>query len=186
MQAGPAISSIQSFISHFKEVFSRSDGEISAGEQLYHLSQGNMSTQEYALRFRSLAAASGWNERSLLITYRLGLNPQLRLQLAALDDSMGLERFIQHSIRCSDRIQSYQLHSSTTTLLHPSETTKPSEPEPMIIDAGKLTAAERQRRLTRGLCMYCGASGHVRVNCPIRPIRTSVSVSYFEEEKMQP
>ncbi|KAL0159219.1 hypothetical protein M9458_042944, partial [Cirrhinus mrigala] len=105
---GPAAHSIHAFTTHFKEVFGRSDGEVSAGEQLYHLKHGLMSTQEYSLRFRTLAAASGWNERSLLTTYRLGLEPKLRLQLAALDDNMGLEKFIQLSLYCSERIQSYQ------------------------------------------------------------------------------
>ncbi|KAL0150107.1 hypothetical protein M9458_054534 [Cirrhinus mrigala] len=148
-QARPPTHSSQAFIAHFKEVFGRSDGEVSAGEQLYHLKQGAMTTHEYSLRFRTLAAASGWNERSLLTTYRLGLEPKFRLQLAALDDNMGLEKFIQQSLRCSDRMKSYQSNQETVSnaLLRPSEPINPSEPEPMIIESGKLTSAERQRRL---------------------------------------
>ncbi|KAL0186347.1 hypothetical protein M9458_018017, partial [Cirrhinus mrigala] len=187
-QGGPAAHSIHTFTTHFKEVFGRSDGEVSAGEQLYHLKQGLMSTQEYSLRFRTLAAANGWNERSLLTTYRLGLEPKLRLQLAALDDNMGLEKFIQLSLRCSERIQSYQCNQEpvNNALLRPSEPASPSEPEPMILESGRLTSAERQRRLTRGLCIYCGASGHVRLNCPLRPVRTAVSVIPTDREKMHP
>ncbi|KAL0177569.1 hypothetical protein M9458_026463, partial [Cirrhinus mrigala] len=187
-QGGPAAHSIRTFITHFKEVLGRSDGEVSVGEQLYHLKQGVMSTQEYSLRFRTLAAASGWNERSLLTTYRLGLEPKLRLQLAALDDNMGLEKFIQLSLRCSERIQSYQCNQEpvNNALLHPSEPASPSEPEPMILESGRLTSAERQRRLTQGLCMYCGASGHVRLNCPLRPVRTAVSGIHTDREKMHP
>ncbi|KAL0177344.1 hypothetical protein M9458_026238, partial [Cirrhinus mrigala] len=185
-QGGPAAHSIHTFTTHFKEVFGRSDGEVSAGEQLYHLKQGLMSTQEYSLRFRTLAAASGWNERSLLTTYRLGLEPKLRLQLAALDGNMGLEKFIQLALRCSERIQSYQCNQEpvNNALLRPSEPASPSEPEPMILESGRLTSAERQRRLTRGLCMYCGASRHVRLNCPLRPVRTAVSVIPTDREKM--
>ncbi|KAL0195066.1 hypothetical protein M9458_008638, partial [Cirrhinus mrigala] len=187
-QGGPAAHSIHTFTTHFKEVFGRSDGEVSAGKQLYHLKQGLMSTQEYSLRFRTLAAASGWNERSLLTTYRLGLEPKLRLQLAALDDNMGLEKFIQLSLRCSERIQSYQCNQEpvNNALLRPSEPASPSEPEPMILESGRLTSAEQQRRLTRGLCMYRGASGHVRLNCPLRPVRTAVSVIPTDREKMHP
>ncbi|KAL0154280.1 hypothetical protein M9458_050393 [Cirrhinus mrigala] len=187
-QAGPPTRSIQAFIAHFKEVFGHADEKVSAGEQLYHLKQGNMTTHEYSLCFRTLAAASGWNERSLLTTYRLGLEPKLRMQLAALDDNMGLEKFIQQSLRCSDRLKTYQSNQETvsTALLRPSEPVNPSEPEPMIIESGKLTSAEPQRRLTRGLCMYCGASGHVRLNCPLRPVRTSVSGIHSEIENMHP
>ncbi|KAL0176948.1 hypothetical protein M9458_029278 [Cirrhinus mrigala] len=184
-QGGPAAHSIHTFTTHFKEVFGRSDREVSAGEQLYHLKQGLMSTQEYSLRFRTLAAASGWNERSLLTTYRLGLEPKLRLQLAALDDNMGLEKFIQLSLRCSKRIQSYQCNQEpvNNALLRPSEPASPSEPEPMILESGRFTSAERQRRLTRGLCMYCGASGHVRLNCPLRPVHTAIGI--LHQEKIQ-
>ncbi|KAI2661123.1 Transposon Tf2-9 polyprotein [Labeo rohita] len=187
-QAGPPTRFIQAFIAHFKEVFSHADEKVSAGEQLYHLKQGTMTTHEYSLRFRTLAAASGWNELSLLTTYRLGLEPKLRLQLAALDDNIGLEKFIQQSLRCSDRIKFYQSNQETvsTALLRPSEPVNPSELEPMIIESGKLTSAERQRRLTWGLYMYCGASGHVRLNCPLRPVRTSVSGIHSDIENMHP
>ncbi len=57
-----------------------------------------MSIKQYSLKFRTLAAASGWNEPSLITAYRQGLNPKLRLQLAAYDDTHGLERFIQLAI----------------------------------------------------------------------------------------
>ena len=33
---------------------------------------------------------------------------------------------------------------------------------------GKLTPAERQRRRTQGLCMYCGGVGHFAAECPAR------------------
>ncbi|KAI2644950.1 Transposon Ty3-I Gag-Pol polyprotein [Labeo rohita] len=186
LQTGPATQTIQSFITHFKEVFGQSNSAISAGEQLYHLKQGTMSIHEYSLKFTTLAAASGWNERSLLTTYRLGLEPKLRLQLAALDDHIGLEKFIQHSIRCSDRMTSYL--SEETALLRRPEQNSPPEPatEPMIIDSGKLSSTERQRRLTRGLCLYCGGSGHMKLNCPSRPRRTWVSVLQSETEKLLP
>ncbi len=69
-------------------------GDSSIGEQLYNLCQGSMPINYYALKFRTLTAASGWNERSLLTTYRQGLEPRVWLQLSAYDDSYGFERFI--------------------------------------------------------------------------------------------
>ncbi|KAI2650785.1 Transposon Tf2-9 polyprotein [Labeo rohita] len=94
-QGGPAAYSIRTFTAHFKEVFGQSDGEVSA------------------------AAASGWNERSLMTTYRLGLEPKLRK------------------------------HATKNLPIFHSEPASPSEPEPMILESGRLTSAERQRRLTR-------------------------------------
>lgn len=53
---------------HSREVFGTPDGDSSVGEQLYHLCQNKESVSEYTLKFRTLAAASGWNESSLLTT----------------------------------------------------------------------------------------------------------------------
>ncbi|XP_048059303.1 uncharacterized protein LOC125275953 [Megalobrama amblycephala] len=60
-----------------------------------------MAVNEYALQFRTLAASSGWNEQALITSYRQGLDPRVRLHLAAYKDSIGLEGFIQLSIRAN-------------------------------------------------------------------------------------
>ncbi len=105
-QASNITQSFDNFVSHFREVFGWPHGDPTTSDQLYHLRQGSQPIKEYALRFRTLAAASGWNERSLLTTYRQGLEPRLHLQMASYDDNLGLETMIQHSIRCSSRMQS--------------------------------------------------------------------------------
>lgn len=104
-QAGTITQSLNNFLEHC-EVFGRPADDSSVGEQLYNLGQGFMSINEYSLKFRTLAAASGWNEHSLLIAYRQGLVPKLRLQLAAYDDSYGLVCFIQLSIGCANHMES--------------------------------------------------------------------------------
>lgn len=91
---------------HFWEVFGTTEGDSTIGEQLYNLKQGKMTIHQYSLQFRTLAAASGWNEASLLTAFRQGLEPKRRLQLAVYDDSYDLERFIQLAIRCSNRLHS--------------------------------------------------------------------------------
>ncbi len=107
-----------------------------------------MSINDYSLRIRTLAAASGWNERSLITTYRQGLEPRLRLQLAAYEDSHGLEKLMQLSVRCANRMQScYEDQSplSITPLLRRSEITSTPEPgsEPMQVDTNRLSFVER-------------------------------------------
>ncbi len=88
-QAGPATHSYAQFLAHFREVFSSSPGDSSVGEQLYQLRQGSMTIHQYALKFRTLAAASGWNEPSLITAFRQGLNPRLKSHLAAYETPMG-------------------------------------------------------------------------------------------------
>ncbi len=141
-----------------------------------------MPINDYALKFRTLTAASGWNERSLLTTYRQGLEPRVWLQLSAYDDSYGFERFIQLSIRCVNRMQScfkeQQLSPCTLLLRHP-ETSNTPEPshKPMQVDNTRLSFYKWQRQLTQGLCLYCGAGEHVEISiCPIRPPLLRVSV----------
>ncbi|KAL0188352.1 hypothetical protein M9458_015451, partial [Cirrhinus mrigala] len=189
-QAGPPVRSYTAFTHHFLEVFGRVDQETSAGEELYHFHQGTLSIQEYSVRFRTLAASSGWNERALLTTYRQGLEPKLRMMLAPHDDSMGLERFIQMTVRCATRISSYSHSSMSTGSASPSPPVDHSPPEqppePMQVDSRRLTLQERQRRLSMGLCLYCGQSNHQIRDCPTRPERPLVSTILPMYEKFKP
>ncbi len=58
-QAGTVTQSLNNFISHFRDVFCRSTGDPSISDQLYHLHQGSKSIHDYALQFRTQAAANG-------------------------------------------------------------------------------------------------------------------------------
>ncbi len=97
------------------------------------------------------------------------------------DDTMGLERFIQLSIRVANRLhlcmEDQQVPPGLMPLLRRPENISPPEPapEPMQIDNTRLTLMERHRRLSQGLCLYCGTTGHVIAACPIRPPRPMVS-----------
>ncbi|KAL0146658.1 hypothetical protein M9458_057998 [Cirrhinus mrigala] len=189
-QAGPPVRSYTAFTYHFLEVFGRVDQETSAGEELYHFHQGTLSIQEYSVRFRTLAASSGWNESALLTTYRQGLEPKLQMMLAPHDDSMGLERFIQMTVRCATRISSYSHSSMSTGGASPSPPVDHSPPEqppePMQVDSRRLTLQERQRCLSMGLCLYCGQSNHQIRDCPTRPEHPLVSTILPMYEKLNP
>ncbi len=64
----------------------------------------------------------------------------------------------------------------------------PPEPgyEPMQTDNTRLSYDERQRRLTQGLCLYCGNDGNVISSCPVRPPRLLVSTIQPIVQRMQP
>ena len=57
-------------------------------------------------------------------------------------------------------------------------------PTPMEIERtrrqGPLSDAEKQRRRTNRLCLYCGGLGPIAVNCPHRPRRQVNQVSAHE------
>ncbi|KAK3536778.1 hypothetical protein QTP86_025088, partial [Hemibagrus guttatus] len=191
-QNSPVIQSYAGFVDHFKEVFGKTSWDSSMGEELCRLQQGKLTVPEYALQFRTLAAKSGWNEQALLAAYRQGLNPQVRLHLAAYEDAIELERLIQLSIRVAARMQScvnepqdQSPHSTWRNRPAPVSSPEPV-PEPMHLGASHLTPAERQRWLTRNLCLYCGAPGHALPECPIRPPRPMVSTIVPSLPQMKP
>uniref|UniRef100_A0A8C1TEZ2 CCHC-type domain-containing protein n=1 Tax=Cyprinus carpio TaxID=7962 RepID=A0A8C1TEZ2_CYPCA len=190
IQNNPVIQSYTSFVDHFREVFGKPTWDSSIGEKLYNLKQGKMSVNEYVLQFRTLAATSGWNEQALITTYRQGLDPRVRLHLAAYEDTIG--RFIQLSIRFATCMQScleeHQGQPQHNISLCQPEPVSPPEPahEPMQLDSTRLTGAERQRRLTQNLCLYCGSPGHILSTCPIRPPRSLVSAIFPTTNQMKP
>ncbi|KAK3513472.1 hypothetical protein QTP70_015467, partial [Hemibagrus guttatus] len=195
-QDSPVTQSYAGFVEHFKEVFGKPSWDSSVGEELCKLQQGTLMVTEYAIQFRTLAAKSGWNEQALLAANRQGLSPQVRLHLAAHEDAIGLERLIQLSIRVATRMQSCvhrsQDQSRPYNRRDRPEPVSPPEPapepalEPMQRGTTHLNPAERQRRLTQSLCLYCGDPGHALPACPIRPPRPMVSTVFSFLPHMKP
>ncbi|KAL0151004.1 hypothetical protein M9458_053517 [Cirrhinus mrigala] len=166
----PIINSYEQFTSHFSEVFSTATGTLTTSDQLFRLQQGSSSANEYTLHFNTLAAASGWNEVG---AYRQGLNPDIRAAMALYDDSIGLESFLQRTTRVSQRLAACQPPVTATQSASVAATLP--VPEPMQVNSTRLSRTERNRRITLGLCLYCGQQGHHIRNCPIRPPRKVVS-----------
>ncbi len=40
--------------------------------------------------------------------------------------------------------------------------------EPMQVGRAHLSREEKERRRSQGLCLYCGAAGHVAAQCPVK------------------
>ncbi|KAL0149885.1 hypothetical protein M9458_054816 [Cirrhinus mrigala] len=105
----PIIHSYKQFTNHFTEVFSTTTGELATSDQLFRLQQGTSSVNHYTLHFRTLAAASGRNEKALLGAYRQGLSPDLRAAMALYDDSIGaLEAFLQRTTKVAQNLAACQ------------------------------------------------------------------------------
>ncbi|MGL5783088.1 MAG: DUF4939 domain-containing protein, partial [Plesiomonas shigelloides] len=102
------------FAAHLREVFSAASGVLSTADQLLSLRQGKDDITAYSLRFRTLAASSGWNEAALLGVYRLGLSPEVKQAMAVFDDATGLEDFIGRSIGLSQRLSACHPRSPTS------------------------------------------------------------------------
>ncbi len=138
------INSLEDFVEHFRELFSQPTTEVSVHDELFQLRQADSSIHEYTLRFRTLAAGSGWNEVALLSTYRRGLNPALRQQMSIYDDSVGFESFLQKAARVSQCLTACHMDSIPIATASPSRPLP--VPEPMITDSYHLSVPERSRR----------------------------------------
>lgn len=71
------ISSYDRFTELFHHIFHHVPEGKELGKQLLSVTQGNCSTAEYTLDFRTLAAGSGLNETALKTAYHQGLDPGL-------------------------------------------------------------------------------------------------------------
>jgi len=143
----PVTASINSF-AHF-EVFGQSTTELSIHNQIFNLRQNDESVSMYALRFRTLVAASGWNETALITAFRYGLNPHVKQLMVVYDDTMGLENLIQKTIRIAQHYSACALLTPTANPLPATLSVALPAPEAMHVDSYHLT-------LTQYLCLYCG------------------------------
>ncbi|KAL0167181.1 hypothetical protein M9458_039025 [Cirrhinus mrigala] len=158
----PIIHSYEQFTNHFTEVFSTTTGELATSDQLFRLQQGT-SVNHYTLHFRTLAAASGWNEKALLGAYRQGLNPDLRAAMA-----LGLSAMNNQSRPKPSRLPATYYRSSACLGGCLSSSTR--------------THANRLHTIMNGFCLYCGQPGHHLRQCSIRPPRPVVSTFSTEVE----
>ncbi|KAL0150908.1 hypothetical protein M9458_053827 [Cirrhinus mrigala] len=172
----PTFPSFAIFLQKFREVFQPSSEGGKAGEQIMTLRQGRRTAADYALSFRTLAAQSGWNDGPLKLHYRKGLHPDLQVELACRDENLSLEEYIDLSIRVDSIMRARKPGRLPVPIPQSSPNTE-APPEPMQLGATKLTLEERERRLRGNLCLYCGLAGHIRANCPTRPLRQPTSVS---------
>ncbi|XP_034143061.1 uncharacterized protein LOC117592903 [Esox lucius] len=158
---GPELDNYRDFVELFKAVFDHSAVGRERGDRLLHIRQGSRTAAEYALEFRTLSSASGWNDTALLSLFRDGLRDEVKVELACRDDEATLDQLIAMATRL-DRLLRARRKPAGRTPLTP---VTPPFNEPMEMDSTRLSPGERRRRLTMGLCLYCGESGHLVSQC---------------------
>lgn len=143
------------------KVFDRSVFGKEASRQLAALHQGSRSVADYAIKFKTLAATSEWNPAALAAHFLDGLVEEVKDEIYARDPPELLDDIIELAIRLDSRMElrrKVRGHSSRTRaeLFSPlaSRVLESSdEPEPMQVGRTRLSAEEKRRRLTRGLCI---------------------------------
>ncbi|KAK3517425.1 hypothetical protein QTP70_009920 [Hemibagrus guttatus] len=94
-------SSFSYFAGMIWEVFEYPTGGKDISVQLTELRQGSEATADYAIRFCTLEAQSGWNDVALWAVFCAGLNPVLQAELACHVEATTLSQFVATAIPTS-------------------------------------------------------------------------------------
>lgn len=178
----PACASFDAFVEEMLMVFDLGSSTAEASRELMTIRQGNRTVADYSIDFRTLARRSSWNGAALVDAFLHSLADYVKDELVSHDQPSTLNEAIALAVRIDRRIQTRRREKGRSTqppvrtLSHsaarpPSSATPQSQldpPEPMEIGRAALTPAERQRRLSSNLCLYCGANGHRVATCPVK------------------
>ncbi|KAF7641499.1 hypothetical protein LDENG_00279350, partial [Lucifuga dentata] len=87
------------FSAALRRVFDHCTPGREAARGLLQLRQGKGSVADYAIKFRTLAADSGWNNHSLTDAFRHGLAEEVKDQLAPLDLPANLDSLVSLAVK---------------------------------------------------------------------------------------
>ncbi|KAK3518026.1 hypothetical protein QTP70_033021 [Hemibagrus guttatus] len=100
-------SSFSYFVGMIREIFEHPAGGKDISVQLMELRQGSEAAADYAIRFRTRASQSGWNDAALWAMFHAALNPE-QTELACHMEATSLSQFMATAIwldnlRCQHR-----------------------------------------------------------------------------------
>ena len=170
------------FEEEFRRVFDHPVAGQDAGSKLLNIKQGSRTVSAYAIEFRTLAARTGWEDSVLCCIFRGGLTEVMKDELVRdrppdLNALVSLATDVDQRLRERKGAKALQ-HQETRSSRADSGTVRSSEAsssnaaagvEPMEVGRMRLTAAEKESRRRRGVCLYCGLDGHKRDDCPKLP-----------------
>ncbi|KAK3545260.1 hypothetical protein QTP70_002574 [Hemibagrus guttatus] len=179
-EANPQIrSSFVYFSGMIREVFEYPAGGKDISLQLMELRQGSDTAVDYTIKFRTLAAQSGWNDVSLWAVFRAGLNPELQMELACRIEATTLSRFVATVIHLDNLMRQHQVGTSRSTTVRPRirsdyPSFREEAPKPMQLGRSRLVEPAHPQRSRMRVCYNCGACRHLSPRCPEKPSSAQV------------
>ncbi len=132
---------------------------------------------DFSIEFRTLAAECRWNSEAQWDMFFHGLADYVKDEIYALELPTSLDGLVSLAIRVDARLQQRgqqaRRASAVNRLDHLPIPYRDadvgfSEPEPMQMGRYRLSLEEKRRRRNEGLCLYCGAAGHIAAQCPVK------------------
>ena len=174
---------VAALLAELEQAFGDPNRVATAERALRTLVQKNRPFVEYLADFQHLAANTNWNDAAKRTSLYHGLSSELKDVLTSISDPpehmndyANLLKKLDNNIRArtAERkgspaswhtpapAQACQIASTPPT------TTTGTASGPMDLSSGRraLTDAQRQERMRRGLCLYCGGHGPMARECP--------------------
>lgn len=204
----------EAFTKALQATFGDPDPQQTAISKLRELRQKGPATT-YWSDFQTLSIETKWDNEALISQFLYGLKTELqeRYALREADDFTTIDELATWAIKQDNKLFAFRRNKQTPPSIPrthgktqpwvPKEQQRTDNPNwhgpaPMILDSTKsfkpkftkLTDAERQRRMTNKLCLYCGNAGHIARNCTAKTnskpgIREIVEVQDQEETSEQ-
>ena len=176
-----ACSSFDLFAKEILKVFDLESTTAEKSQSLLNIRQGRRTVADHSIDFRTRAMRTSWNMEALVNVFYHSLADYIKDELVSHDQPTTLDEAIALAIRIDRRIQTRRRERGrpslpTTSPKHNPAPVSPSsatsspldQSDPMEIGRASITPAERQRRITSNLCLYCGGDGHRVATCPVK------------------
>lgn len=198
---GVNFDTVEACVRILTNAFDDPDRKGTAERRLDALQQKNREFTAYYAEFQRYAAELEWNSAAKRAALRRGISSELKDALVTIDEPEEFDSFVQLLQKRDSKLRARkaeQHRPASNTQFKSSQPPKTAPapaalvpanptasnsgyhgPAPMDLSsgAGKLTPAERIHRIQQGLCLYCGGSGHLAVNCPYKkPIGAAETV----------
>ncbi|MGL5598840.1 MAG: DUF4939 domain-containing protein [Aeromonas sp.] len=172
----PCCTAFEDFRAEMTKLFDRSARGDEAAALLSRLQQEGTTITDYAIRFKTLGAACDWNASALRARFLEGLDHTIADEMAVTDLPRDLDALIDLALRVESRLlRRRHLRSLSSRVMLPNRESSSSEfavyesdTEPMQLGRLRLTPLQKQQRISQGLCLYCGRSGHFAAKCPLK------------------
>ena len=183
IQAGnPVLNNYDAFVSLMRRVFGNIDIVFNSTQIIMALKQERIGeVSQYIKDFEQAAVHLGWNQSALVAKFIDGLHEEVKCELLMRGDSIPtlLSAFHRAMIIDSNLLKKYQVSKGYqgASLYNPFvRKMREEDSNPFSRKTsnerkkrGPLTPEEKQQRRAKGLCMYCGAEGHMVATCPKVP-----------------